>query len=363
VGGSETRWLEVSKQLAKHHEVHVFTINGDISKSDSLRLPVYELLNGVHIHRFCTSGHRICIVGTRPIFSCVRFGFASAVELRREEFDVYDFNNFPLIHIPLAKLSSRRKAVITWHEVWSEEWSRHDRFGLTTEWIERFVAKLDWRKHISVSEFTASRLNTILNIPREKIEVVSNGVSNEFFGNHEKDIGKVVFVGRLTPHKHAHDLLIQSFMEARKIIPWLHLCIIGDGPLAPLIEQKATKMKNVRVYVNLPTEELIRHVKSSMIACFPSELEGDGIAAKETLAAGCPVVTTNFDLNAIAHNLVINDFNGYVVQPEPRLISEGIVKAIKNWDILHENCPESVKEFSWDSSVKHLERVYEEVIS
>jgi glycosyltransferase involved in cell wall biosynthesis len=361
VGGSETRWLEVSRQLAQRHEVHVFTMKGDPSSSDGLRLPTYELLDGVHIHRVCTPGSRVCVVGTRSIPSCVKFGLASALELRHMEFDVYDFNNFPLVHLGLAKLASRRRAVITWHEVWSEAWPRHDGSGLTRAWVERLVARLDWRKHICVSEFTANRLNAVLQVPEERIEVVTNGVRPDFFGHHEKDFGKVIFVGRLSPHKHAHDLLLQSFIKASKMVPGLHLCIIGDGPLASLMAQKTRNMENVRLYANLPTADVVQHVKSSMVACFPSELEGDGIAAKETLAAGCPVVTTDFQLNAIAHNLVMDDVNGYVVSPEPKLLAEGIVKAIENWDRLHENCPEGVKEFTWDSLARRLESVYEGV--
>lgn len=253
--------------------------------------------------------------------------------------------------------------MITWHEVWGKHWSKYSNVGEFGEWTEQFVAKLSWGKHIAVSDFTATRLNTTLKVPREKIEVVSNGICPKFFGNHKKDRGKIIFVGRLTPDKHAHDLLIEGFKEARKVFPRLHLCVIGSGPLLPLIKRKAQKLKNVQVHVDLPREEVIKHVKSSSIACFPSEREGNGIAAMETLAAGCPVVTADFRLNAIAHDLIINDFNGYVVGPEPKLIAEGILKTFENWDELHHNCPKSVENFSWDESEKRLEGIYEEVIS
>jgi len=276
---------------------------------------------------------------------------------------VCDFNSFPLVHIPVVKYFSRQRAVLTWHEVWGRDWSRYGRFGGIARWNERFIANLNWRKHVAVSDFTAARLNTVLNVPREKIEVVPNGVCSGFFNDQRKEKGKIVFVGRLTQEKHAHDLLIDGFVEARKIVPWLHLCIIGDGPLLPSIKEKARKIGGIQVYVDLSSEEITHHVTSSSIACFLSEYEGDGIAAKEALAAGCPVLTASFQLNAIAHNLVVDDFNGYIVEPESMSIAEGILKTFENWDKLHENCSKSVKNFSWYESVKQLERIYKEVVS
>ncbi len=362
-GGTETRWLEVSKRLAKDHEIHVYTINGDITQGNSYKFAEYEYFNGINIHRSYTPTHRIFTMGMRPLNSCLGFGISCGKKLFKEKFDLIDFNSFPLIHIPPAKFLSKDKTVISWHEVWGKDWLRYGSPGFIAEWFERFVAVLDWKKHIVVSDFTANRLNKILNVDKEKITVVPNGVNPNFFGNYSKEKGKIIFVGRLSRDKQAHDLLIDAFINAQKSLPWLSLCIIGNGPMLPMIRQKAQQLKNVQVYVDLPIEGVINHVRSSSIACFLSEYEGDGIAAKETLAAGCPVVTANFELNAIARNLIIDDFNGYITEPTPERIAEGILNAFENWNKLHPNCSDSVKRFSWDETAKRLEGIYEEVAS
>jgi len=262
----------------------------------------------------------------------------------------------------LVRYFAKGPAILTWHEVWHDEWRSYEGFGKLGKEIEYIVSKLGWNKHVVVSNFTADRLCRFNNISRKKVRVIFNGVGDEFFGQNTKQEGKIVFVGRLVPQKHAHDLLLDAFIEAKRINNDLTLHIIGDGVCLPIIKERSKDMDDVHVYGKVSQETLVNHIKSSSVLCLPSEREGLGIVALEAMAAGIPVVTTNFPLNATAYDVVKTGFNGFVVNPDSKDIAEGILKANRQLKTLTKNCSQFASNFSWDKVAEQTEQLYSELI-
>ena len=368
VGGAETRWFEICKRLAKKHEVHVYTVWGDVTADvESWKaLPENEAVEGFVIHRVCRCARarksHLFRIGTRSIWICINYGVAVAQRLISTEFDVYDFNHFPLLHIPIVRPVVKGKAVITWHEVWGNMWRRYKGVRKIGKEMEYLVSKLKWDKHIAVSEFTAKRLRDICGVKDEDIAVIPCGVREEFFGPCKKEEGKILFVGRLTPDKHVHDLLLDSFVEAKMHDNSLSLHIVGDGPCFSLIASKAKKIKDVHLYGYISQTELVYHIKSSRLLCLPSEFEGQGLAALEAQASGTPVVTTNYPLNAVAQELIIDDFNGYVVEPTSHAIANAVLKITSEWSRLSQNSLNLAKKYSLDLVARRTEKVYKDLL-
>ncbi len=85
----------------------------------------------------------------------------------------------------------------------------------------------------------------------------------------------VLFVGRLSPEKG-----ILDFLEATEGMPRV---IVGDGPLRDRVPETVGFV---------PPSEVGPYYERAAVVCVPSRREGYGLAAREAMAYGRPVVAT-----------------------------------------------------------------------
>jgi glycosyltransferase involved in cell wall biosynthesis len=145
-----------------------------------------------------------------------------------------------------------------------------------------------WRNavdaYIALSDFSRRKF-VESGLPADKIAVKPNFVHPDP-GPGSGAGGYAIYVGRLVPEKGLHTL-IRAWTEADGLPP---LKIVGDGPLAPLLE-KAVAAGTLEWLRHLPHEDVCRLIGEAAVLVVPSEWhEPFGLVAIEAFAKGTPVV-------------------------------------------------------------------------
>jgi glycosyltransferase involved in cell wall biosynthesis len=163
IGGQEYRYLELSGQLqALGHQVEVFTLSGPGLPKEEFRDGV-TIHRGLHLRRYVTQGSRSFIGVFVYSLSALRD------VLTRSPFDVYLFNEWPLLHVLAAEPFARGTTVMDWVEVWSKG---------PVEALQHLASKLP-DGHIAVSEEIKSSLVGRLGVEPERIAVIHSGIDNK----------------------------------------------------------------------------------------------------------------------------------------------------------------------------------------
>jgi glycosyltransferase involved in cell wall biosynthesis len=201
------------------------------------------------------------------------------------------------------------------------------------------------RRIIAVSEFTASELESVLGIPREKVRVVPNAVDGVFAAGGARAEGDYVLaVGTLEPRKN-----LQRVIEATDRLG-LELRVVGAegwGAVDP-------RGDRVTWQGEVADEELARQYRGAMCLVYPSLYEGFGIPVLEAMACGTPVVTS-------AGGATEEVAGGAAVLVDPldvAAVAAGIERAIGRRDELRARGLERAREFSWDASARRTLAVY-----
>lgn len=100
-------------------------------------------------------------------------------------------------------------------------------------------------------------------------------------------IQRVLFVGRLAAEKN-----IGHFLALAEQRPDLVFEIVGDGPLRPLVRQKADELSNLLFTGWLSRDQVLRHLNDSELLILPSSVEAFGTVALEAMARQRLVLTT-----------------------------------------------------------------------
>jgi glycosyltransferase involved in cell wall biosynthesis len=348
-GGVERRIYELSKRLAKRHEVHVFGF-GWWGK--------YDLeFEGFKLRAVCKPG-RLYKGRRRSITAALKFSLKLAPKLLKEEFDVLDCQAFPYFSFFPSKfheLFRRSRLFVTWHEFWGDYWFEYlGPAGFFGKFVERLVVKGS-RRNIAVSNAVARDLR-LLGVD---CSVIPNGVS---FGEIESckasDFSSdVIFVGRLIREKNI-DLLLESLSILKESGYRLDCTIIGEGPERAAIERKAKELGLEVCMENfLSYEEMIGRLKASKVLASPSLREGFGISVLEANACGIPAVVVKSDKSA-ASELIVEGKNGFLSSNNAEEFAEKLALAIENSKKMRKFCIEFAREFDWNLIAERLEVVY-----
>lgn len=349
IGGCETRYLEIGRRLAtKGHEIHIFTIQYDLD------IPKEELIEGIHVHRYAYSKNYISEDGFRSFSGILKYAASTFRRMKKSNFDIYYFNQWPMLHSVFLK-----HTIVPLVQEWCEVWD-----NLPQAILMQKLLKNVSNYNVAVSEFTQQRLVEILKINPKKTILIPNGVSGaRFFSSNEKLRGRIIYAGRIVPHKHV-ELLVEAFREVKKKIPEAELHIIGSGISLESIKNRASDIKDCYVYGFLPESRMIELLKSAWLFVLPSEREGSGIAAMEAMAAGIPFVTVNYPNNASKELCRFNC--GVVVEPLSDSIASAIVQIYNNkelWKELSENALNVAKKYDWDMITNQMEAFFRMVVN
>jgi glycosyltransferase involved in cell wall biosynthesis len=203
------------------------------------------------------------------------------------------------------------------------------------------------RSVIAVSAFTASELETLLRLPRERIHVVPNAVDDTFTPDGPRADGDyVLVVGTLEPRKN----LGRAIEAAARI--GVDLRVVGALGWGGVEVRGA----NVTWLGAVDDDELARQYRGSLCVLYPSVYEGFGLPVLEAMACGAAVVTSAGG----ATEEVAGDAAVFVDPLDVGAIAAGIEAAIARREELRPRGIERAGRFSWDEAARLTRAVYED---
>ena len=234
--------------------------------------------------------------------------------VRRAELDLFFF---PAVYsyFPVA---SRVPCVVCYHDTTAERLP-HLLFPTRRNhrlWqLKTALARLQTTRAMTVSQASAADLETILHIPRARIDVVTEAADPVFrvIADPEvrarararyripQDVPLLVHVGGLNAHKNVLGLLrAMPAVLARR--PEVHLAIVGDtsgkgfwdnvGELKAFVAATPGLDRRVHFTGYIGDPELVELLNSATALVFPSLWEGFGLPAVEAMACSLPVLAS-----------------------------------------------------------------------
>jgi glycosyltransferase involved in cell wall biosynthesis len=186
-----------------------------------------------------------------------------------------------------------------------------------------------------VSQYLANKITSFF--PNINLVVIPNGVSDELFNfrNEWLSVPTAIYSSRFIPLKRT-DMLVSSWAKVVKEISNAKLLLFGDGPLLPkckeIVKQKCLE-NNVIFKGNVPQNELWTEIGNGWVTILISEEEGFGLGLIESLACGCPFISSPCG----AAPEIAEKTSGGVIIDEPlsvEKLAETIILAFSNKDTL-----------------------------
>ena len=271
---------------------------------------------------------------------------------------------FPVIIAAKNKVS----CIATIHLTGFKEWKRYEagKLGAIAFWVMGSMAvRLPYDKVITVSKTLRDEL--LEYYPREKIEIVYNGVDLEQIDNidsDEKKPNQVIYIGALNKRKNVLDA-VKAVDLARSEIKDLELVIVSSGgDYEDVIKEMSRKNSFIKYYKKATDGEKMKLLKESSLLVHPSSKESFGIVAIEALACNTPFLA--YDIPALKEVCKLTSGGMVVKQGDCVALSQRICELLKNGSELKEMAKRSRKkveeEFTWEKVAKKEERIFKEVL-
>lgn len=178
-------------------------------------------------------------------------------------------------------------------------------------WVARRVDKV-----ITGSESSAASVAEALDLPREHIRVIYDGVDEDIYrplDDAGREPNSLLFVGRAEDKNKGFRYLLDALKRLDGHVPY-HLIVVQP----PRSKEAARRVQELGLqgrftYLeSLSAEELVHTYNGVQVHVSPSLYEGFGLPAAEAQACGTPVVTTSA---GALREIVDDGVSGLVVPP------------------------------------------------
>lgn len=245
--------------------------------------------------------------------------------------------------------------------------------------VEWWLAYESWRV-IACSEYMRDEISDYFQCPRDKIDVVPNGVETERFDrldgqdfSHFRNMyalpyEQIVFnVGRVVYEKGVQ-VLVQAMPLILAQQPGAKVVVAGKGPELESLRSLAWKLgvgEKILFTGFISDEDRDRLFKIADCAVFPSLYEPFGIVALEAMAAKSPVVVS--EVGGLK-DVVQHAETGITVYPDdPQSLAWGIVHTLQHpkWSAARvANAYQvAVEEYNWERIARMTVDVYRRIIA
>lgn len=248
--------------------------------------------------------------------------------LRAGSYDVvHTHNTQPFLDAAIGAMFLRRTALI--HTDHARAFPDKFRYMAAENVLSRRAYRV-----VGVSDHTTENLRRYVRIPRRKLATIPNGIDGQPFtrptdrASVRASLGipsaatALLFASRLEAQKDVPTLL-RAFKRLTDSSPALHLVIVGQGTLRPMLEAEATALgltgRVTFTGVRLDMPDVLR---ACDIFVLSSTWEGLPMVILEAMAAGCAIVSTAVGGVPTA---VSDGANGLLVPPrDPEALAAGI---------------------------------------
>jgi glycosyltransferase involved in cell wall biosynthesis len=286
IGGVEKLFKNLADKLvSRGHRVRVITTRFNPSLSR------FEIIDGVEVYRVTSNRFIFSILGVFKVYKLSK-GF--------DIFHTSSYNAaFPSF---IAAFLRRKKAIITFHEVWGQLWFTLPFLYLPSRFIfwvyEQIIVRLPFYRFLAVSQFTAQRLARY--VKQDRIVTIHNGVVYPDTLPYKPVDGhefQFIYFGRIGVSK-GLDLIIKA--SARLINRGVNMHLTLVIPRIPVyfyvkvihLLKKNKIHDKVTIKHNLSDSEMKSELLASNAVLVPSYSEGFCFAAVESIALGIPIISS-----------------------------------------------------------------------
>lgn len=289
-----------------------------------------------------------------------------------DNLDLYHGTNFK------AQTKGRYGTILTLHDLWLDRYPEYSKkiFGQRASFYR--TRRRAWKaaRVVTVSRYSAMDIEDIYGLPRERISIVPNGVSGEFYQDLDESrlsemrarhripsASYILFLGGADPRKN-HSLLLQAFARHPILRKSHYLVLVGDPshPFGNVSETSRILGISERVVclsaVSVHDLRLLYSYADMFV--FPSRYEGFGIPVLEAMACGAPVITSNTTaLPEVAGDAAV------LINPEdPVELGEAMSQVLQDSSLrttLRSRGFERARQFTWERAAERTLAVYREV--
>jgi len=314
------------------------------------------------------------VLADAPIYS-LREQFHFLEILKNEKLDLMHFTHFN------APLFYRGPSIVTIHDLTLSFYPGKKKRSI----IHRLGYHLTFRsavrkakKIITISENSKKDLMKLIGTKEEKIQIIYQGVGDEFKKLPEKEVQKsldnlhitepfFLYTGVWRSHKNIPNM-IKAFNEVKKHPECKNLKLVMTGnenPLYPEIKETIQEcdLEDDVIFSGLvPEQDLLALYNAAQIYIFPSFYEGFGLPPLEAMACGTPVAASNSSsIPEIAgkDNAVFFDPENY------EEMAEKIYLLYKNQNLqkkLIKRGFERIKKFDWQKTASETLNLYKKCL-
>jgi glycosyltransferase involved in cell wall biosynthesis len=336
MGGIEHRIHNVSKRLAKKHEVIVLTS----------RLPGTEAEEHTDGYAVVRLRSRYLNLYNPPYVSTK--GVQEALEHLAP--DVIDLHFRWAPSYTKAVKSVKCAKLYTVHNTYGEGVGLMRYASLLNDWtFKRKVGMFD--RVVCVSQYLLDQ-HAQMGYPRDRMLVVPNGVDIPAVGT--EDSGFILSLGRLVRVK-GLDFLIEAMKNVDS-----PLFICGAGPERDRLERKVQRMgltQKVKFLGRVSEEKKQEMFSTCSMFVMPSLQEAYGVAAAEAMSYGKPVVTTR--TGGLPE--VVDDAGAMVPPRDAKSLAEAINKLMDDRELRQKLgivAKKKALHYTWDRTAELLEKAY-----